>query len=311
MTTALFTHPSSRLHVTPPGHPERVARIDAILAALEAEPFANLIRMDAPRASVDDVIRAHPRAYYDQMATLSPDQGFRSLDVDTHLSPGSLDAALHGLGANVAMVDAVLTGDVTNAFAAIRPPGHHAEKATPMGFCLFGNIAIAAKHALAAHGLDRVAIVDFDVHHGNGTQDIVWDDPGILFISSHQMPLFPGTGAPDERGAHDNVLNLPLRAGQGGDVFRDLYERQAFPRLQAFQPDLILVSAGFDAHAADPLAHLILVEEDFAWVTHRLCDMAEELCDRRIVSTLEGGYDLTALAASVAVHVSVLMERGA
>jgi acetoin utilization deacetylase AcuC-like enzyme len=218
---------------------------------------------------------------------------------------------LLALGQANAALDAVIAGDLANAFCAVRPPGHHAETATVMGFCLFGTVAIVAKRALDHHGLSRVAVVDFDVHHGNGTQDLLWNEPRALFVSSHQMPLWPGTGDPSDRGAHDNVLNLPLRPGTDGATFRAVYEAQVFPRLEAFRPELVIVSAGFDAHAADPLAQLALEEEDFAWVTGRLCDIADAHAGGRLVSVLEGGYDLPALAGSVAAHLRVLMERGA
>jgi acetoin utilization deacetylase AcuC-like enzyme len=239
----------------------------------------------------------------------SPREGWRSLDPDTSMSPGTLTAARRAVGGCVAAVDAVLSGESRTAFVGCRPPGHHAETATAMGFCLFGNIAIAAKRALDHHGLSRVAIVDFDVHHGNGTQDLLWDEARALFVSSHQMPLFPGSGHSREVGAHENVLNLPLDAGTGSAEMRRVYEDSAFPALHEFAPELILVSAGFDAHRADPLAGLNWSTEDFGWITGRLCDLANDLCDGRIVSTLEGGYDLAALGASVAAHVKVLKER--
>ena len=227
------------------------------------------------------------------------------------MSPGTLAAAHRAAGGAVRAVDLVLSGEVRNAFVAVRPPGHHAERETTMGFCLFGNIAVAAKHALVHHGLARVAVVDFDVHHGNGTQDLLEDEPRALFVSSHQFPLWPGTGAADETGPHDTILNLPLAPGIGGAEFRRAYEEKVFPRVQAFRPDLILVSAGFDAHRDDPLAELMLDTGDFAWVTERLCDLADTLCGGRLVSCLEGGYNLYALADSVAAHVDVLIARAA
>jgi acetoin utilization deacetylase AcuC-like enzyme len=227
------------------------------------------------------------------------------------MSPGTLTAARRAVGGCVAAVDAVLTGEARTAFVGCRPPGHHCETEQPMGFCFFGNVAIAAKRALDHHRLARVAVVDFDVHHGNGTQDLLWNEARALFISSHQMPLYPGSGHPHERGAHDNVLNLPLIGGTGGHEMRRVYEDTVFPALLAQRPELILISAGFDAHRADPLAALMWETDDFAWLTGRLCDVAEVVCDGRIVSTLEGGYDLQALGASVAAHVNVLKERGA
>lgn len=268
------------------------------------------MRINASLASEDDILRVHPRAHIDAIKRAAPDTGYRSLDADTHMSAGSLAAAFRAAGGAVKAVDMVMAGDVTNAYVAVRPPGHHAERETPMGFCLFGNLAIAAKHALDFHGLKRVAIVDFDVHHGNGTQDLLQDDPRILFISSHEMPLYPGTGDPSDTGEHDNVLNIALRQGTDGTTFRQIYERDVFPRLDAFAPQMILVSAGFDAHRDDPLAGLNLVADDFRWVTDRICDLAEKHCNRRVVSAQEGGYDLEALAESVAAHVTVLEERG-
>lgn len=310
MTTALITHTDCLGHVNPPGHPERVERLMAINAALEAEDFAYLVRMEAPLAADEPILRAHPAAHLAGIAARIPPRGFAAIDADTYLCPGSLVAARRAAGAVVKGVGMVMRGEVRNAFCAVRPPGHHAETATAMGFCLFGNVVIGARHALEAHGLARVAIVDFDVHHGNGTQDLVWDDPRILFASTHQMPLFPGTGASSETGAHGQIVNVPLPPGAGGEAFRDGMLKRVLPAVEAHAPEMILVSAGFDAHARDPLANLDLVEADFAWATARLCELADRHCDGRIVSTLEGGYDLTALAASVAAHVRVLMERG-
>lgn len=305
MTTALITHPDCHDHVTPPGHPEQVARLDAILGALDG---MDLLRLAAPLGAEDDILRCHPTSYIDSLRQAVPDSGWRSLDADTHMSAGSLAAAFRGVGGAVRAVDAVLGGEAGNAFVAMRPPGHHAECETAMGFCFFGNVAIAAKHALEHHGLARVAIVDFDVHHGNGTQDLVEEDPRILFSSTHQSPLFPGTGAAHETGV-GNVLNVPLPDGTGLDGFRAAMDRQVLPRVDAFAPDLLLISAGFDAHSADPLAGMELTTGDFAWITEKLCDLAEKHCAWRVVSCLEGGYDLKALGASAAAHVTVLKER--
>jgi acetoin utilization deacetylase AcuC-like enzyme len=310
MTTALITHSDCLGHVNPPGHPERVERLRAIAAGLEAEEFAYLVRADAPLAEDAHILRAHPRGYLDALETRLPNQGYAALDADTFLMPGTLAAARRAAGAVVLGVDMVTAGEVRNAFCAVRPPGHHAETATPMGFCYFGNAVIGARHALEAHGLERVAIVDWDVHHGNGTQDLVWNDARILFASTHQMPLYPGTGAAEETGAHGQVVNVPLPPGTGGGAFRAGMLRRVLPAVEAHAPELILISAGFDAHARDPLANLQLTEADFAWATAELCALADRVCGGRIVSTLEGGYDLTALAASVAAHVRVLMERG-
>jgi acetoin utilization deacetylase AcuC-like enzyme len=306
--TIFFTHEAGLAHVNPPGHPEQVARLEAILAGLRHPAFAALERRPAPLAEEVEVLRCHPAAYLERVKVARPEDGWSQLDGDTFLSPGSFEAAMRAVGAANAAVDAVLAGEARNAFVAMRPPGHHAETATAMGFCLFGTVAIAAKHALDRHGLSRVAILDFDVHHGNGTQDLLWDEPRAMFVSSHQMPLYPGSGHASERGAHGQILNLPLPAGSGGGEMRVLWEG-ALGRVIGFRPDLILVSAGFDAHRADPLAGLNWTEADFAWLTHAICDVADECCGGRVVSSLEGGYDLTALAASVAVHVKVLMER--
>ena len=307
MTTALFTHTDCLDHLTPQGHPEQVARLSHVLAALEGR---DLRRAEAPLASEDDLRLCHPQSHIDRVRAAVPDEGIVQLDADTWMSPGSLDAALRGVGGALAAVDAVLGGQVGNAFVATRPPGHHAETERTMGFCLFGTVAIAARHAMERHGLSRVAVVDFDVHHGNGTQDLLWSEARSLFVSSHQSPLWPGTGTKDETGAHGNILNLPLAPRSDGAVFRAAYEDRVFPAIEAFAPELILISAGFDAHHADPLAELNLTEADFEWVTGRLCDLAQAHCGGRVVSCLEGGYDLQALAASAAAHVDVLIARG-
>ena len=307
MTTALITHADCLAHVTPEGHPERVARLEHVLHALEP---LDLKRVTAPLAAEDDILRLHPAGYLADLKRKSPAEGWVQLDDDTFMSPGTMTAAFRAAGAAIRAVDMVLGGEVKNAFAAIRPPGHHAETETPMGFCLFGNVALAAKHALDFHGLKRVAIVDFDVHHGNGTQDLLWDEARALVITSQQMPLWPGTGKPSETGVHDTILNIPLPPGSDGATMRAEYERQVFPRLRAFKPELIIISAGFDAHAEDPLAQLEWQTEDFAWLTRQLCAIAEEVCGGRVVSTLEGGYDLGALAAGAKAHVEELIEAG-
>ena len=307
MTTALYHHGAFRGHVTPPGHPEQVARLAAVEAGLTG---LDLLRTEAPLANDADILRCHPARYLARVRAAEPAQGWAQLDGDTYLSPGSVEAALRAVGGACAAVDAVLAGQAANAFLAARPPGHHAERETAMGFCLFGTVAIAAKRALDHHGLRRVAIVDFDVHHGNGTQDLLWDEARCLFASSHQMPLYPGSGAAAETGAHGQIINLPLHEGSGGDVMRAGYEARIFPALAAWQPELILISAGFDAHADDPLAGLEWLPADYAWLTGRICDLADATCQGRVVSCLEGGYDLGALALSVAAHVDVLQERG-
>lgn len=305
MTTALITHADCLLHQTPDGHPEQIARLEHILHALEP---LDLKRVTAPMAAEDDILRIHPIDHLRALRSARPEQGYAQIDGDTFMSPGSLDAAFRAAGAAVRAVDLVLSGDVQNAFAAIRPPGHHAETETAMGFCFFGNAALAAKHALDHHGLKRVAVVDFDVHHGNGTQDLLWDDARALFITSQQMPLWPGSGRPDEDGVHGQILNMPLPPESGGAQMRAAYETQAFPRIRAFKPELIIISAGFDAHQDDPLASLNWSTEDFAWLTAQLCTLADELCQGRIVSTLEGGYDLNALAQATRAHVEELMK---
>jgi acetoin utilization deacetylase AcuC-like enzyme len=303
----LYTHDAFAGHVTPPGHPEQVARLSVIAAALEG---MTLDRRAAPLAPEAAVLRCHPAGYVTRVRAAVPAQGWIQLDGDTSLSPGSYDAAMRAVGAACAAVDAVLTNDDKTAFVACRPPGHHAETETAMGFCLFGTVAIAAKHALDHHGLQRVAILDFDVHHGNGTQDLMWNEARCFFASTHQMPLYPGTGSRAERGAHGQILNVPLRQGSGSAAMRAAYSTEILPAVAKWKPELILLSAGFDAHQDDPLAGLEWETDDYAWLTHQICDLAAECCDGRVVSCLEGGYDLPALAASVAAHVGVLKERG-
>ena len=311
MTSLLLTHNDCLNHLTPTGHPEQVARLQKLQLELSTPRFSKLQREDAPLADDAHILLAHPATHLERIKSAAPADGSVSLDADTHMSAGSLHAALRAVGANIRAVDAVMQGQVSNAFCAIRPPGHHAEAEKPMGFCLFGNVAIGAKHALENHGADRVAIIDFDVHHGNGTQDLLWDESRILFTSTHQMPLYPGTGAATQTGAHHNILNYPLAEGCSTNTMKAAYDGTILPAIDAFEPDLILISAGFDAHKNDPLAGLEWQVEDFRWLTGRICDLADRHCNGRIVSTLEGGYDLDALTASVAAHVETLMERGA
>ena len=311
MTTALLTHSDCLTHVTPPGHPERVARLEAVNAILERPEFDALVRVEAPMAAIADLELAHPARYINRIRSSVPAEGHASLDADTHMSPGSLNAALRAAGGNVKAVDMVMAGEVANAFVATRPPGHHAETEVAMGFCLFGNAVIAARHALDRHGLSRVAIMDFDVHHGNGTQDLVWDDARILFASTHQMPLYPGSGHASETGAHGQVVNVPLDPHTGGKEFRAAMEGIVLPAMASHDPELVIISAGFDAHRNDPLANLNWDEADFAWATGEILSLADTHAGGRVVSTLEGGYDLDGLAASVAAHVRVMMERGA
>ncbi len=309
MTTALITHPDCLNHITPNGHPERVARLENILHTLGATKYDALLRVEAPLGTDEQIMRAHPPEHIAAIKAAAPKHGSHALDADTHMSDGSLQAAYRAVGGNIKAVDLVLGREVKNAFCAMRPPGHHAEHTTPMGFCLFGNVVIAAKHALESHGLSRVAIVDFDVHHGNGTQDLIWNDDRILFCSTHQMPLYPGSGAAHETGAHGNVVNVPLQPYSDGAELRSAFDEHILPALSQHKPEMIFISAGFDAHAADPLANLEFTEADFAWATGTICDFANQHCQGRVVSTLEGGYDLQALAASTAAHVSVLMEQ--
>jgi acetoin utilization deacetylase AcuC-like enzyme len=314
MATLLITHPCFVDHDTGPGHPERADRMRAIDKVLAHDVFKDLEREEAPlRADVEEQIRlAHPAVYLEKLRTIAtgPINGTRHIDADTVISPGSWEAALRAVGAGLHGVDAVMSGRAANVFCQVRPPGHHAESDRAMGFCLFSNAAIAGLYARAKHGAERVAVVDFDVHHGNGTQDVFWSDKDLYYGSTHQMPLFPGTGAMSETGV-GNVFNAPLRAGDAGERFREAFESRILPPLHDFGPDILLISAGFDAHQADPLANLRLVEADFLWATERLADMAGKHCNGRIVSLLEGGYDLNALARSVAVHVKTLMDVGA
>lgn len=310
MTTLLFTHESSLRHVTPQGHPERADRIRAISQVLSAASFGELVHREAPRGRDEDILRAHTYEHLERIRAVAPQEGFEYLDPDTPMSPGTLEAALRAVGAATAAVDAVFRGEADNAFCALRPPGHHAESNRAMGFCFFNQVAIAAHYARERYGAGRVAVVDFDVHHGNGTQDIFWSDPDLFYGSTHQMPLYPGTGSSSETGA-GNIFNAPLRAGDGGEQFREAMSTLILPALDAFAPELVLVSAGFDAHHRDPLGSLQLTEEDFAWITLQLMEAAEIHAGGRVVSVLEGGYDLQGLAASVGIHVQALMRGNA
>ncbi len=308
MSTLLVTHPACLDHLTPAGHPERPDRLRAVIRVLEQERFQNLARLEAPMADVETIALCHQRDYIDAIKEAAPKQGLVRLDPDTSMSPGSLEAALRAAGGAVQAIDEVIGKRAANAFVAIRPPGHHTEIARPMGFCLFNNAAIAARHAQKQHGLERLAIVDFDVHHGNGSQHIFWSDASVMYCSTHEMPLFPGTGAVNERGEHNSIVNAPLRAGDGGSQFRAAFEGAILPRLRDFRPDLIVISAGFDAHIRDPLANLNLIDTDFGWVTRKIMEIADMSAEGRIVSVLEGGYDLEGLSQSVAAHVTALMR---
>ena len=309
MTTALITHPACLEHDTGPYHPETSERLRAVLAALETPEFTDLLREAAPVATIEQLSRVHPRAYVEAILAIQPDLGEPvQLDGDTIMSNGSAEAASRAAGGACLAVDAVMEGWARAAFAAVRPPGHHAEPNRSMGFCLFNNAAVAAMHARSAWGVRRIAVVDFDVHHGNGTQAMFAADPDLFYASSHQSPCYPGTGAPSERGVANNIVNAPLRPRDGGPAFRAAWSDIILPALNAFAPGLLIVSAGFDAHIADPLAELRLEVGDFAWITEQLVAVADKHCGGRIVSVLEGGYDLNALAASAAVHVRGLMR---
>ncbi|MBQ0823211.1 histone deacetylase family protein [Microvirga terrae] len=309
MSTLYIAHPASLDHQTPLGHPERPDRIRAIERALEKERFTSLVREQAPMAEMESLALAHPEEYIVRLRNISPREGLVRIDEDTVMSPGTYEAALRGAGGAVMAVDEVMTGRATNAFVAMRPPGHHAERVRTMGFCFFNNAAIAARHAQSRHGAERVAIFDWDVHHGNGTQDIFWSDQSVLYCSTHEAPLYPGTGALSETGEHGTIVNAPLNAGDGSEAFREAVEAAILPRIHDFGPDLIIISAGFDAHWRDPLASLNLMESDFAWATQKLMDLASRHCGQRIVSVLEGGYDLEGLAKSTAFHLDALMGR--
>ena len=308
MATLLVTHPACLNHITSAGHPERPDRLRAVARVLANDRFNALVRIEAPAATLDEIALCHPRDYVEQIRDATPTEGLVQIDSDTTMSPGSFEAALRAAGGAVFAVDKVIAGNVANAFCAMRPPGHHAETTTPMGFCLFNSAAIAARHAQKKHNIERVAVVDFDVHHGNGTQEIFWADPTVMYGSTHEMPLYPGTGARTERGARDTIVNAPLRAGDAGEKFREAFENVILPRLRTFAPGLLIISAGFDAHMRDPLANLNLVEDDFGWVTRKLMEVADATADGRVVSLLEGGYDLQGLAGSVDAHVTALMH---
>jgi acetoin utilization deacetylase AcuC-like enzyme len=309
MTVALVTHSACLEHDTGPGHPERADRLRAVLAATNEDAFPALLRDTAPRATAAQLEAVHDPAHVRAILSLAVAQGeLAALDADTIVSAGSVEAALRAAGAAIRAVDLVMAGRVRAAFAAVRPPGHHAEPGGAMGFCLFDNAAVAARHARQRWGLARIAVADFDVHHGNGTQDAFWDDPDLLFVSSHQSPCYPGTGAADERGVAGNVVNAPLPPGSGGETFRRAWRNLLLPALDAFAPELLIVSAGFDAHRADPLAQLELEAEDFAWVTTELVGVARRHAQGRIVSLLEGGYDLAALGESTAAHLCALEQ---
>jgi acetoin utilization deacetylase AcuC-like enzyme len=309
MTTGLITHGACFQHSVPPRHPERIERLQAVLGALDG--FPDLMRIEAPRVKREALLRVHDAALIDELVNRKIEPGqFVRIDADTAMSSGSAEAALRASGAVVEAVDQVMAGRIHNAFCAIRPPGHHAERKRAMGFCLFNNVAVGALHARAVHGVERVGVVDFDVHHGNGTQDIFFDDANLFYASTHQFPLYPGTGSRTERGVAGNIVNVPLAPGSDSEAFRAAFNESILPALERFAPQFLLISAGFDAHEADPLASLHLHEADFAWATQRLSAVAARVCGGRVVSALEGGYDLAALARSAAAHVDALISGG-
>ena len=303
----LFNHPVCIEHITGPQHPERPERLRAVMSALSDEAFDGLLRCEAPKASIAEIKKLHVPSYVDDIMSRVPQSGHERLDADTLMSPQSGEAALRAAGAVIAAVDAVLSGEASNAFCAVRPPGHHAEPDRAMGFCLFNNVAIGAVYAHKATEINRVAVVDFDVHHGNGTQAAFYEKENLFYASSHQSPCYPGTGRESTVGRFDNIVNAELSPGSGSDIFRQAYADRILPALRAWHPDFLLISAGFDGHVHDPLAQLELDEQDFAWVTRELLAVASDCCGGRVVSVLEGGYDLEALAESTAAHVRELM----
>ncbi|MEL0107282.1 MAG: histone deacetylase family protein [Rhodospirillaceae bacterium] len=306
MTTLIFTHPICIEHDPGAHHPESTDRLRAVLKALDAEEFKGLERREAPIADLEAIKRVHDSDYVDAVMENIPTSGIIHLDPDTALSPASGEAALRAAGAACAAVDAVMNGEAKNAFCAVRPPGHHAEHGRAMGFCIFNNVAVAAEQARAVHGLKRIAVVDFDVHHGNGTQHSFENDAELFFASSHQSPFYPGTGRETDRGVANNIVNVELPAGSGSQAFRDGWTNRILPELLTFRPDMIIISAGFDAHASDPLAQISLSDDDYAWITGKLLALAQKCCEGRLISSLEGGYDLAALASSTTAHVRAL-----
>ena len=307
MTVALVTHPACLEHDTGPGHPERIDRLKAVLAALDDAHFTQILREQAPAADREEIARVHGPALVETLLSLDPAPGERiALDADTMVSSGSIEAARRAAGAAVRGVDLVMGGIASAAFAAVRPPGHHAEPDRAMGFCLFNSAAIAAHHARARWGIERIAVADFDVHHGNGTQAAFQADPNLFLASSHQSPFYPGSGSREERGIAGNIANAPLPAGSGSAEFRKVWQRELLPAIDDFAPELLLISAGFDGHVHDPLAQFTLETQDYAWITQELVALASRHCPGRVVSLLEGGYDLTALADCAVAHVKAL-----
>jgi acetoin utilization deacetylase AcuC-like enzyme len=306
MTMKLYTHPACLRHDAGPGHPESPLRLQTVLEALDTDRFARLERIEAPRATREQILRVHEEHLVDLLEKNTPREGYVRVDADTTMSPDSMEAALRAAGAVCAAVDAMIDSDTTRAFCAVRPPGHHATHDTAMGFCLFNSVAVGTAHAMA-RGVERIAIVDFDVHHGNGTQDIFWSTPNVLYASTHQSPLYPGTGARSEKGA-GNIVNAPLPPGAGRAEFRQAFDGIVLPALRMQKPQLVMISAGFDAHRLDPLADLNLEADDYAWATRALIEIANEFAEGRVISSLEGGYSPTALRESTAAHVAAMLE---
>ena len=307
MTPLIVEHPVFAEHEIPSGHPERPERVLALRKRLAEPPFADLPRLAGEAASANQILAVHDEAYFDNIKQAAPNEGLVPIDPDTFLGPHSLAAALHAAGAACGAVDSVLSGQAGNAFCCLRPPGHHASQGRAMGFCIFNNAAIGARHAQERYGVERVAIVDWDVHHGNGTQDIFWSDPTVLYASTHQWPLYPSTGAAGETGV-GNIVNVPLASGTDGNTFRAAFAHKIIPAVERFAPDLIVISAGFDAHRLDPLGGLALTDVDFAWATEQVLEVATRYCGGRIISVLEGGYDIDGLTESTTAHVAALMR---
>lgn len=307
MATLLYTHPSFEKHDTGLGHPECAERIRAILTSLESPQFSSLIRKTARRATENEIRLIHPQQYIDRIVAAIPKNGHQYIDGDTVVSPASAEAAFNAAGAVCDAIDRICHGEADNGFCVVRPPGHHAEPNRAMGFCLFNNIAIGAEYAKKNHGIGKVAIIDFDVHHGNGTQAAFYHDPNVLYASTHESPLYPGTGQPNETGV-GNIFNAPLSSGSARGEFQKAMEERIFPALSRFKPEMLLISAGFDAHRNDPLASLNLVEDDYAWITLKLMEFADQYCEGKCVSVLEGGYNLQALGDSAAAHIHQLLS---
>ncbi len=307
MSTLLVTHPTCLDHDTGHGHPERPDRIRALNKVFSQERFSSLIRKEAPMGLDQDILRAHPQTHVDRVKQSIPQSEYNFIDGDTLLSPMSLEPIYRAVGAGILAVDEVMENRAKNAFCSMRPPGHHAERTRAMGFCFFNNIAIAAFYAKEKYGCERIAVIDFDVHHGNGTQDIFWKEPNMFYGSTHQMPLFPGTGHPSEKG-EGNIVNVPLQSGADGNFYRTITQEELLEPLKQFSPDMLFISAGFDAHTRDPLSTINLSADDFEWITQKLMEVADISCSGRVISMLEGGYDLLGLTESASAHVECLMQ---